>query len=84
MKKEIILKKLPHISLVAHRLGYAMTNFPENSIMVLETIFNDKKLLNSCNGFEFDICFTKDNIPVVIHDKHIDDVSNGVGMVKKE
>ena len=44
MKKEIILKKLPHISLVAHRLGYAMTNFPENSIMVLETIFNDKKL----------------------------------------
>ena len=68
--------------LIAHRLGYAMTSYPENSLESLKQIFEDSTLLDSCDGFEFDICFTKDSIPVVIHDKHIDDVSDGIGLVK--
>lgn len=82
-KKDIFIDKLKDIKLVAHRLGYKMTSYPENSINVLEDIFNKKELLDSCNGFEFDISFTKDNIPVVIHDKYIDDISDSTGLIKK-
>ena len=38
-------------------------------------------MLNACNDFEFDICFAKDHIPIVIHDKYIDDVSDKIGTV---
>ena len=76
-----LLKYLPQMKLVAHRLGYGMTDYPENSLEALKEIFAKSELLNSCDGFEFDICFTKDNIPVVIHDKYIDDVSDGYGLV---
>ena len=34
-----------------------MANYPENSINVIEEIFNNKEMLDSCYGFEFDICF---------------------------
>lgn len=60
-----------------------MTNYPENSLNVIKDIFDDEKKLNSCEGFEFDICFTKDHTPVVIHDKYIDDISDSTGLVKK-
>jgi len=82
MNNKIFMEKLNKLKTIAHRLGYSMTNYPENSIEVLETIFNDENLLASCNGFEFDICFTKDNVPVVIHDKYIDDISDNTGLVK--
>ena len=68
---------------IAHRLGFHMTQFPENSLANLEIIFNDPELLKVSDGFEFDICFTKDNVPVVIHDRMIDDVSDGTGRVKR-
>ncbi len=71
------------VKLIAHRLGFLETNYPENSFESLKYIFENEKLLDSCDGFEFDIVFTKDNIPVIIHDEFIDDVSNGVGKVKK-
>ena len=58
-------KKINNISLIAHRLGYKMTMFPENSIAAINEIFSQKHLLDSCSGFEFDICFTKDNIPII-------------------
>lgn len=74
--------KLKSIKLIAHRLGYQMTNYPENSMEVLNEIFKNTELLDACSGFEFDICFTKDHIPVVIHDKYIDDISDGRGLVK--
>ena len=82
MDRKIIIDKLKEIKLIAHRLGYQMTNYPENSIEVLNTIFKNKELLESCYGFEFDICFTKDHIPVVIHDKYIDDICNNSGLIK--
>ncbi len=81
MKKQEMISELNNVKIIAHRLGYQMTKYPENSIGVLETIFQDEKLLDSCDGFEFDVCFTKDRIPVVLHDKFIDDVSDGNGLI---
>ena len=83
MKRSVFINKLESLKIVAHRLGYKMTNYPENSIDVLYAIFNNEGMLNSCDGFEFDICFTKDHIPVVIHDKYIDDISDGNGLIKE-
>lgn len=73
---------LKKIKLIAHKLGYIMTNYPENSIDAIKEIFNNKDLLECCNGFEFDICFTKDNIPILAHDKYIDDISDHTGYIK--
>ena len=83
MERQAFIKRLKSLKIMAHRLGYKMTNYPENSINVLYEIFNNENMLNACDGFEFDICFTKDHIPVVIHDKYIDDISNGYGLIKK-
>lgn len=82
MDRKKFINELKSIKLVAHRLGYQMTNYPENSLDVLQTIFENKEMLDACDGFEFDICFTKDHIPVVIHDKYIDDISDSIGLVK--
>ena len=83
MNREVFIKSLKDMKLVAHRLGYKMTNYPENSIEVVKTIFASNKLLDACYGFEFDICFTKDHIPVVVHDKYIDDITDRYGMIKE-
>lgn len=82
MDRKEFISELKNIKLVAHRLGYQMTKYPENSLEVLQTIFENKELLNACYGFEFDICFTKDHIPVVIHDKYIDDITDSYGLIK--
>ena len=82
MERAKLINEFKRIKLIAHRLGYQMTNYPENSIEVLNTIFKNKELLDSCYGFEFDICFTKDHIPVVIHDKYIDDICDNSGLIK--
>lgn len=82
MKKSLLIKELKNMKMIAHRLGYQMTNYPENSIEALDEIFRNKELLNSCDGFEFDICFTKDLIPIVVHDKYVDDISDHNGMFK--
>lgn len=81
MKEIYFLKRITKLHLIAHRLGFMMTNYPENSLMALETIFKNKEMLDVCDGFEFDICFTKDHVPVVVHDKYIDDISNSVGFI---
>jgi len=76
------IDEIKKVKLVAHRLGYQMTPYPENSLEVVKYIFENKELLDVCYGFEFDICFTKDHIPVVIHDKYIDDITDNYGMIK--
>lgn len=83
MRQGDFIQGFGKLKLIAHRMGYKMTDYPENSIMALETIFSNEELLKACDGFEFDICFTKDHIPVVIHDKYIDDISDGVGLINK-
>ena len=82
MKKSLFIKELKNMKMIAHRLGYQMTKYPENSIEALDEIFKNKKLLNTCDGFEFDICLTKDLVPIVVHDKYIDDISNKIGLFK--
>lgn len=82
MEKELFIKELKNMKMIAHRLGYQMTKYPENSIEALDEIFKNKKLLNTCDGFEFDICFTKDLVPIVVHDKYVDDISNETGLFK--
>lgn len=69
--------------LIAHRLGFEMTNYDENSLKVLEEIFDDEDKLRMCDGFEFDIRFTKDNIPILFHDKTTKNFSNKNKVVKK-
>ena len=83
MEKEIYLNEISNAKMVAHRLGYQMTDYPENSLDVIKTIFASKELLDACYGFEFDICFTKDHIPVVIHDKYIDDITSSRGFINE-
>ena len=82
METKLFINELKHMKLIAHRLGYQMTNYPENSLETIKYIFENKDLLNTCDGFEFDICFTKDHIPVVIHDKYIDDISDNSGLIE--
>lgn len=82
MERQMLINELKKMKLIAHRLGYQMTHYPENSLEALKYIFENKELLNACDGFEFDICFTKDHIPVVIHDKYIDDVSDNYGLIE--
>lgn len=81
MSTEELIRNLKNLKIIAHRLGYQMTEYPENSLDSLKTIFANSDLLECCDGFEFDICFTKDHIPVVLHDKYIDDVSEKSGFV---
>lgn len=83
MEKSDFYKNIKKLKLIAHRLGFVMTNYPENSLEVLKDIFSNSQKLNACNGFEFDICFTKEHIPIVIHDKYIDDISTNKGLIKK-
>ena len=83
MEKGLFINKLDKMRLIAHRLGYQMTKYPENSLEVLECIFKNENLLNACNGFEFDVCFTKDHIPIVTHDKYIDDISDNHGLIRE-
>lgn len=61
---------------VAHR-GLHSSDIIENSIEAIELGSKVKYL----DGVEFDVRLSKDNKVVVIHDKTIDRVSNGVGAV---
>lgn len=85
MKTEDFIKAIKEgkIKLIGHRAGYLMTPYPENSLESFKHIFENEELLNATDGFEFDVCFTKDHIPVVIHDKYIDDISNARGLINQ-
>ena len=63
------------ILVAAHRGSHE--NFPENSIpAILESIKNGIDIV------EIDIRETRDNIPVLMHDKKIDRTTNGQGYLK--
>jgi len=49
---------------------------PENSVGAFEYA-----AAHGANGVELDVWLTKDNVAVVIHDAHIDDILNGQGSV---
>lgn len=63
-----------NVRVIAHR-GY---DAPDNSLLAYENAANA--------GFEYvetDVRFTKDNIPICIHDVKVDDISNGQGFVEE-
>jgi glycerophosphoryl diester phosphodiesterase len=60
---------------IAHRGVSAFA--PENTLPSLEMAID-----NYCDGIEFDVQFTKDFVPVIIHDETIDRTSTGKGFVK--
>lgn len=61
-------------SIIAHR-GVSQVK-PENTLLALEMAID-----SNCDGIEFDVQLTKDNIPVIIHDETIDRTSNGKGYI---
>ncbi len=52
-------------------------SFPENTIPAFQAAS-----LSGCEGVEFDVQLTKDNVPVVIHDEKVERTTNGTGYVK--
>ena len=51
--------------------------YPENTMLSFE-----KAIEAGCEGMEFDVHLTKDNVLVIIHDEKIDRTSNKTGYVK--
>lgn len=72
---------MEQLKIIAHRLGFQMTPFPENSIEAINYIFLNENILEFCDGFEFDIQFTKDHIPIVTHDNKIDFITKYSGKI---
>ena len=58
--------------LTAHR--GASYEFPENTLLSME-----KAIEAGADMIEFDVTYTRDGIPVILHDKTIDRTSNGLG-----
>lgn len=63
---------MPAIKILGHR---GSKHFPENTLPAFEDA------LKHADGFEFDVQYTKDEIPVVIHDDMVDRTTNGKGRV---
>ena len=72
--KSIEQKNLPWI--VAHR-GYR-AKFPENTISAFEGAINA-----DADMIELDVCFSRDRVPVVIHDNTLERTTNGKGFVSE-
>lgn len=59
----------------AHR-GFS-GKYPENTMLAFE-----KALATGCDGIEFDLHLTKDDVLVIIHDEKLDRTTDGKGFVK--
>ena len=58
---------------MAHRAGK-----PENSLAGIK-----RAKLEGASAVEVDLAFTKDGIPVLLHDKTVDRTSNGSGKISQ-
>lgn len=65
------------MKLIGHR-GGVISYSPENSLISLDYV----KMLK-CKWIETDVILTKDNIPIIYHDKKLDRITNLKGEVKK-
>lgn len=63
---------MPNVKVLGHR---GSKNHPENTVPAF------REALEYADGFEFDIQYTSDGIPVVIHDDTVDRTTNGSGRV---
>lgn len=61
-----------YVHLVAHRGAFEA---PENTIVGLST------LPRLCKGAEFDVRFTSDGVPVILHDSTVDRTTDGTGAI---
>ena len=77
------LKNIDKYKLIAHRLGFIMEGYPENSLDNLVSLFKKPKTLDLISGIEFDIQFTKDHVPVLIHDFNTADISDTAMVIRK-
>jgi glycerophosphoryl diester phosphodiesterase len=69
----VATKKEIHPALVAHRGG--MITYPENSLVAFENAIKYTQYI------EMDIRFSKDNVPVIFHDKELLRTTNCDGLV---
>ena len=69
-------KYINNYKFVAHRLGFQMNGYPENDFNNLISLFKDQERLDQVDGLEFDIQFTADHVPIVIHDACTADTSD--------
>jgi glycerophosphoryl diester phosphodiesterase len=60
---------------IAHR-GLS-GKFPENTVLAFEEAYK-----NGARYIEFDVCLSKDKVPVIIHDDTLDRTTNSQGKVK--
>lgn len=81
--KEKLSKYINKFRFVAHRLGYLMQGYPENSMANVTSIFEDEETLSGIDGIEFDIRFTRDNVPVILHDARTGDICDSPFIVEK-
>lgn len=77
------LKNIEQYKFIAHRLGFLMEGYPENSLDNVISIFNNQETLDAINGIEFDIQFTANHIPIIIHDLSTADISEMTRVVGK-
>lgn len=59
MQLKKLENELKDMKLIAHRLGFIMTKYPENSLDAIKDIFKNQTLLNCCDGFKFDIFYKR-------------------------
>ena len=70
---------LKNYKIIAHKCGYYEPKLNENSLDALNYSI-DKDYID---GIELDVQLTKDDKLVVIHDKKVNKLSNGKGLVRK-
>lgn len=68
------LKTTNKIIVAGHR-GYS-ARFPENTLLAYREAANA-----GCHMIELDVTLSKDGVPVISHDDHLERVSNGKGMI---
>ena len=61
---------------IAHRAGKDQA--PENTLLAIETAYK-----NGATAVEVDLCFTKDNVAVLLHDDTLERTTNGSGLICK-
>ncbi|XP_070580830.1 glycerophosphodiester phosphodiesterase 1-like [Ptychodera flava] len=71
-----ILEVAPNrATVIGHRAGAC--NAPENTIAAIR-----EAKRNGADGVELDVHFTKDGVPVIIHDPSVDRTTDGQGMIR--
>jgi len=77
-KRYPIAEQNPAPAVIAHRGAWNTTTHPENTLKAFQTA---KSL--GLDGVELDVRFTKDGVPVVHHDPHLQRLFNDPGLIRE-